>query len=243
MFSGAILGTTNCVLIPPDTYADRLFTTRVTAVPGGTRLPDNDFSPVVEKAKQCPQLPENKVRESTIGFHHSVVMGVADKVVEAVKSGQIKRFYLIGGCDGAEAGRNYYTQLAESAPDESVILTLGCGKYRIRNHDYGTVAGLPRLLDMGQCNDAFGAVQVALALSKAFDCGVNDLPLEIVLSWFEQKAVAVLLSLLALDVKGIRVGPVPPAFISPNVFTILQDRFDLKIIESTPPAELVQLAV
>ena len=132
-------------------------------------------------------------------------------------------------------------RIAESAPNESVILTLGCGKYRIRNHDYGTVAGLPRFLDMGQCNDAYGAVQVALALSKAFDVGVNDLPLEIVLSWFEQKAVAVLLSLLALDVKGIRIGPVPPAFVSPNVFKILQDKFDLKVIEAEPPAELVQL--
>ncbi len=243
MFSGSILGTTNCVLIPPDTYADRLFTTRVTAVPGGTRLKDSDFSPVIEKALACEPLAENQSGESTIGFHHSVVLGIADKVVEAVKAGDIKRFYLIGGCDGAEAGRNYYTQLAEQSPQESVILTLGCGKYRIRNHDYGTVAGLPRLLDMGQCNDAYGAVQVALALSRAFDCGVNELPLEIVLSWFEQKAVAVLLSLLALDVKGIRVGPVPPAFVSPNVFQILQDTFDLKVIESTPPAELVQLGV
>jgi hydroxylamine reductase len=242
-FSGAILGTTNCVLIPPDTYADRLFTNRVTAVPGGTRLLDNDFSAVIAKALACEPLPENKVRESTIGFHHSVIMGVAGQVVDAVKSGAIKRFYLIGGCDGAEAGRNYYTQLAESSPEESIILTLGCGKYRIRNHEYGTVAGLPRLLDMGQCNDAYGAVQIALALANAFECGVNDLPLDIVLSWFEQKAVAVLLTLLALDVKGIRVGPVPPAFVTPNVFKILQDKFDLKIIESAPPAELVTLAV
>lgn len=243
MFSGPILGTTNCVLIPPDTYADRLYTNRVTAVPGGTRLADNDFSAVIEKAKSCPPLPDNMVKESTIGFHHSVILGAAGQIVDAVKSGQLKRFYLIGGCDGAEAGRNYYTQLAESTPDESIILTLGCGKYRIRNHDYGEVAGLPRFLDMGQCNDAYGAVQVALALSKAFDCQISDLPLEIVLSWFEQKAVAVLLSLLALDVKGIRVGPVPPAFVSPNIFKFLQDRFDLKIIESSPPAELVELAV
>jgi hydroxylamine reductase len=241
MFSGPILGTTNCVLIPPDSYADRLFTNRVTAVPGGTRLKDSDFSAVIAKAKECPPLPENKVRESTIGFHHRVILGVAGQIVDAVKSGAIKRFYLIGGCDGAESGRNYYTKLAESSPNESIILTLGCGKYRIRNHDYGTVAGLPRLLDMGQCNDAYGAVQVALALSKAFDCDVNDLPLDIVLSWFEQKAVAVLLSLLALDVKGIRVGPVAPAFVSPNVFKILQDRFDLKITESSPPVELVQI--
>ena len=183
------------------------------------------------------------MRESTIGFHHSVILGLADQVIDAVKSGEIKRFYLIGGCDGAELGRNYYTKLAQQAPQESVILTLGCGKYRIRNHEYGTVAGLPRFLDMGQCNDAYGAVQVALGLAKAFDCSVNDLPLSIVLSWFEQKAVAVLLTLLALDVKGIRLGPVPPAFVTPNVFRILQDKFDLKLIEAEPPMELVQLSV
>jgi hydroxylamine reductase len=239
MFSGPILGTTNCVLIPAPTYSDRLFTTRATAVPGGTCIKDNDFSALIEKAKQCDPLPDNKVRESTIGFHHSVILGLADKIVGAVNSGELKRFYVIGGCDGAEAGRNYYTKLAEEAQQESVILTLGCGKYRIRDHDYGTVAGLPRLLDMGQCNDAYGAVQVALALSDAFKCGVNDLPLNIVLSWFEQKAVAVLLSLLALDVKGIRLGPVPPAFVSPNVFKILQERFDLKLTEAEPPAELI----
>lgn len=243
MFSGPIVATTNCVLIPSDVYADRLFTTRITAVPGGTRLKDNDFSAVIEKAKQCEPLTDNIVKESTIGFHHSVILSLADKVVEAVKGGDIKRFYVIGGCDGAELGRNYYAQLAEQAPQESVILTLGCGKYRIRNHEYGDIGGIPRLLDMGQCNDTFGAIQVALALANAFDCGVNDLPLEIVLSWFEQKAVAVLLTLLALDVKGIRVGPVPPAFITPNVFQILQDKFDLKLIESEPPAELVQLSV
>jgi len=242
-FSGPIVATTNCVLIPSDSYADRLFTTRITAVPGGKRLTNNDFSSVIELAMNSQPLPDNKVKESTIGFHHSVIMSHAGTIVDAVKAGDIKRFYLIGGCDGAESGRNYYTQLAEQAPEESVILTLGCGKYRIRDREYGTVAGLPRFLDMGQCNDAYGAVQVALALSKAFDCGVNDLPLEIVLSWFEQKAVAVLLSLLALDVKGIRLGPVPPAFVSPNVFAILQEKFDLKLIESEPPAELVQLTV
>ncbi|MCB9952105.1 MAG: hydroxylamine reductase [Planctomycetaceae bacterium] len=242
MFSGPIVATTNCVLIPSDTYADRLFTTRITAVPGGTRITNDDFSAVIEKAKQCEPLVDNVTKESTIGFHHSVILGLADKIVEAVKAGDIQRFYVIGGCDGAELGRNYYSQVAERSPQESVILTLGCGKYRIRDHEYGTVAGLPRFLDMGQCNDAYGAVQVALALSQAFDCGVNDLPLEIVLSWFEQKAVAVLLTLLALDVKGIRVGPVPPAFITPNVFKVLQDKFDLKIIEAEPPVELVQLA-
>lgn len=240
-FSGPIVGTTNCVLIPPDSYKDRLFTTRVTAVPGGKRLKTNDFSEVIAMAKASAPLKEKKVRESTIGFHHSVILGLADKVVAAVKSGEIKRFYVIGGCDGAELGRNYYTKLARQAPHESVILTLGCGKYRIRNEEYGNVAGLPRFLDMGQCNDAYGAVQVALGLAKAFDCGVNDLPLSIVLSWFEQKAVAVLLSLLALGVKGIRLGPVPPAFVTPNVFKILQEKFDLKLIEAEPPTELIQI--
>lgn len=242
LFTGAILATTNCVLIPPDTYKDRLFTTRVTAVPGATRLTGSDFSAVIAKAKECPPLPERKLRESTIGFHHSVILGIADKVVDAVKSGAIKRFYVIGGCDGAELGRNYYSKLAQATPSESVILTLGCGKYRIRNHDYGTVAGLPRLLDMGQCNDAYGAVQVAVGLAQAFNCGVNDLPLDIVLSWFEQKAVAVLLTLLALGVKGIRLGPVPPAFVTPNVFKVLQEKFDLKLTEAEPPKQLYALA-
>ncbi|MFN0195568.1 MAG: hydroxylamine reductase [Planctomycetaceae bacterium] len=243
LFTGPILGTTNCVLIPPDTYKDRLFTTRVTAVPGGKRLKDSDFSEVIAMAKQSAPLPERKVRESTIGFHYSVILGLADKILGAVNSGAIKRFYLIGGCDGAELGRNFYTKLAQGAPQESVILTLGCGKYRIRNHDYGDIGGIPRLLDMGQCNDAYGAVQVALGLANALGCTINDLPLSIVLSWFEQKAVAVLLSLLALGVKGIRLGPVPPAFVSPNVFRILQEKFDLKLIEAEPPKELVSLAV
>ncbi len=242
-FSGPIVATTNCVLIPPDSYKDRLFTTRVTAVPGGKRLKTNDFSEVLALAKKLPPLKEKKIRESTIGFHHSVILGLADKVVAAVQSGEIKKFYLIGGCDGAEMGRNYYTNLAKGTPHESVILTLGCGKYRIRNHEYGTVAGLPRLLDMGQCNDAYGAVQVALGLAKALHCGVNELPLSIALSWFEQKAVAVLLSLLALGVKGIRLGPVAPAFVTPNVFRILQEKFDLKLNEDEPQRELIQLGV
>ncbi len=241
-FTGPIVGTTNCVLIPWDTYKDRLFTTRVTAVPGGKRLKTNDFSEVIEMAKQCPPLPEEHKGTSTIGFHYSVILSLADKIVEAVKSGELKHFYLVGGCDGAELGRNYFTQVAQQAPESSIVLTLGCGKFRIREHDYGTVAGLPRLLDMGQCNDAYGAIQVALALSKAFECGVNDLPLSLVISWFEQKAVAVLLTLLHLGVKGIRLGPNPPAFITPNIFKILQEKFDLKLTEAEPPQELLQLA-
>lgn len=242
-FSGPIVATTNCVLIPWESYKDRLFTTRITAVPGGQRLRTNDFSEVIRLAKSCPPLTEKKTGESTIGFHHSVILGLADKVVEAVKSGAVKRFFVIGGCDGAELGRNYYTKAAQMTPNESIILTLGCGKFRIRNHSYGTVAGLPRLLDMGQCNDAYGAVQVALALANAFQCGVNDLPLTIVLSWFEQKAVAVLLTLLHLGVKGIRVGPNPPAFLTPKVFEILQEKFDLKLTEPEPPKPLFTLAM
>ena len=176
--------------------------------------------------------------ESTIGFHHSVVLGLADKVVDAVKNGAVKQFFLIGGCDGDELGRNYFTDYAQNTPDDSVIITLGCGKYRIRDYDYGQIDGIPRLLDMGQCNDAYGAIQVAVALAKAFDCGVNDLPLTIVLSWFEQKAVAVLLTLLYLDVKGIRIGPAPPAFLTPNVVKILQDKFDLQLIGDNPLVDL-----
>ena len=239
-FTGPVLATTNCVLIPPEKYKDRLFTTRVTAVPGGTRLTTNDFSQVIECAKRCQPLPDNPVKESTVGFHHSVVLSLADKIVAAVKAGQISHFFLIGGCDGAEPGRNYFSEFAKNTPKDSLVLTLGCGKYRIRDNDFGTfelegVGPIPRLLDMGQCNDAYSAIQVAVALSKAFDCGVNDLPLTIVLSWFEQKAVAVLLTLLALDVKGIRIGPNPPAFVSPNVFKVLQDKYDLKLTSNKDP--------
>ena len=237
-FNGPVLATTNCVLIPMDSYKDRLFTTRATAVPGGKRIMNDDFSEVIECAKKCAPLEDKQTGESTVGFHHGAILGVADKVVDAVKSGAIKHFFLIGGCDGAEAGRNFYTEYAQNAPDDTVILTLGCGKYRIRNHDYGDIGGIPRLLDMGQCNDSYGAIQVAAALAGAFDCTVNDLPLTIVLSWFEQKAVAVLLSLLHLGIKGIYIGPALPAFITPNVLQVLQEKFDLRPISNDP---LVQL--
>lgn len=237
-FPGPVVATTNCVLIPWESYRHRLFTTRVTAVPGGTRLRGNDFSPVIELARQCGSLPQNQTGSSTIGFHHSVILGLAGQVVEAVKSGAIKRFFLIGGCDGDELGRNYYSDYAHNTPGDTVVLTLGCGKYRIRNHDYGAIGGIPRFLDMGQCNDAYGAIQVASALAQAFGCGVNDLPLTIVLSWFEQKAVAVLLTLLALGVKGIKIGPAPPAFLTPNVVKILQEKFDLQLIGDQPLVDL-----
>lgn len=238
-FSGPIVGTTNCVLIPRDdnTYLDRFYTTRATAVPGAKNITENDFVTVVEAAQKCAPLKENLKGLSTVGFHYSQILAAAPQILEAVKGGDITHFFLIGGCDGAEPGRNYYADFAANAPESSVILTLGCGKYRIREHDYGTVAGFPRLLDMGQCNDAYGAIQVAVALAEALGCGVNDLPLTLVISWFEQKAVAVLLTLLALDVKGIRIGPNPPAFVSPNVLKILQDTYDLKLIDPKADAK------
>ncbi len=241
-FNGPVLATTNCVLIPKETYRDRLFTTRATAVPGSRRLTTDDFSEVVAKARQCAPLPEQITKHSTIGFHHNVILSLAGQVVEAVKAGKLKHFFLVGGCDGAEPGRNYYSQFAAAAPKESLVLTLGCGKFRIREHDYGTLnlggTEVPRLLDMGQCNDAFGAIQVAVALANAFGCSVNELPLTIVLSWFEQKAVAVLLTLLALGVKGIRIGPAAPGFITPNVMHFLQDTYDLQLIGNDPVADV-----
>jgi hydroxylamine reductase len=242
-FGGPILATTNCVLIPREEYAGRLFTTRATAVPGGKRLTSSDFSAVIACAKERGPLPECRVRESTVGFHQSVILGLADKIVAAVKAGKIRHFFLVGGCDGFEGARNYFSEFAAATPADSIILTLGCGKFRIRDHEYGTlelpgVGPIPRLLDMGQCNNAYGAIQVAVALAKAFNCGVNDLPLTLAVSWFEQKAVAVLLTLLALDVKGIRLGPNPPAFVSPNVFKILQDKYDLRLTNGHAAADV-----
>ena len=243
-FSGPIVATTNCVLIPPATYADRIFTTRYTAVPGGKRILNDDFSAVVAKALECPPLAESLGPTSTIGFHHDVILGLASTIVQAVKDGKISRFFVIGGCDGAEPGRNYFSQYAQATPSDSFILTLGCGKFRIRDYDYGTLLGLPRLLDMGQCNNAYGAIKVAVALAEAFGCTVNDLPLTLVISWFEQKAVAVLLTLLALGVKGITLGPKPPAFVSPNVWKILQQAYDLRLAGESATADLaVAMAV
>lgn len=228
-FTGPVLATTNCIVIPPESYAGRLYTTRVTAAPGGTRITGTDFSQIIAKAKECPPLPASTLKKSTVGFHHSTILSLAPTIVEAVKAGKISRFFVIGGCDGAEVGRNYFTDYARLTPKDSFILTLGCGKFRIRDFDYGTHLGLPRLMDMGQCNDAYGAIQVAVALAKAFNCSVNDLPLTLVISWFEQKAVAVLFTLLSLGVKGISLGPNPPAFITPGVFQILKDKFDIRL--------------
>ena len=243
-FGGPIVVTTNCVLIPNDinTYGDRLYTMRAVAVPGTTRLKTEDFSGVIEHALKIGSLEPTDTKKSTIGFHYSTILSLADKIVDAVKSGDIKHFFLVGGCDGAEPSRNYFTDFAASAPADSIVLTLGCGKFRIRNHDYGTVAGLPRLLDMGQCNDAYGAIQVALALANAFGCGVNDLPLTLAISWFEQKAVAVLLTLLHLGVKGIRLGPELPQFVTPNVLALLVKEFGLKPIGEDAEADLAAIA-
>lgn len=238
MFPGPIVATTNCILTPPAAYADRVFTTRCTAVPGGTRLKNNDFAPVIKKALECDPCSENIEKSSTIGFHRTVLLDAAATIVEAVKAGKISRFFVIGGCDGAKRGRNYFSEYAQATPANSFILTLGCGKYRIRDHHYGQLLGLPRLLDMGQCNDAYGAIMVAVALAKAFDCGVNDLPLTLVVSWFEQKAVAVLLTLLSLGVKGITIGPGAPQFITPGVFKVLQEKFDLRLMGNDPVADL-----
>jgi hydroxylamine reductase len=240
-FGGPVVATTNCILIPHADYADRIFTTRFTAVPGGTRIPGNDFSAVIAKAKACPPLTKRVDGMHEVGYHRQVLLNAAGTIVDAVKAGQISRFFVIGGCDGHEPGRSYFSDYAEATPADSFIMTLGCGKFRINAHDYGKHLGLPRLLDMGQCNDAYGAIAVAVALAKAFNCSVNELPLTLVISWFEQKAVAVLLTLLALGVKGINLGPNPPAFITPNVFKILQDKFDLRIIGQDAKQDLARV--
>jgi hydroxylamine reductase len=230
-FSSAILVTTNCVMIPAqNSYLDRLFTIGISGVAQAPHLKTRDFSELIKKAKSLPDLPEQPGKKILTGFHHSAIFGLADKIISAVKSGKIKRFFLIGGCDGAKPGRNYYTEFAEMVPKDCVILTLACGKYRFNKLDFGFIDGIPRLIDIGQCNNAYSAVQVAVALSKAFNCGVNDLPISFILSWYEQKAVAILLSLLYLGIKSMRIGPTPPAFISPGVFKILQEKFDLKLI-------------
>lgn len=228
-FGGPIVATTNCVLVPTENYRDRLFTTGITRIADVKHVESRkDFSEVIEMAKQLGDLPENNGKTLMTGFHHKAVLGLADKVIGAVKAGKIRHFFLIGGCDGVKSSRNYYTELAEKIPDDCVILTLGCGKYKINNLDLGDIDGIPRILDMGQCNNAYSAIQVAVELSKAFECDVNDLPLTIVLSWFEQKAVAVLLTLLHLGIKNMWIGPSLPAFVTPNVLKVLQNNYNLR---------------
>ena len=236
-FPGAIIFNTNCIQRPANNYKDRLFTWGLVQWPDVKHVDGWDFSAVIKKAQECPGFPEAPGKEILTGFGHNAVLGVADKVIDAVKAGQIKHFFLIGGCDGAKSGRNYYTEFAEKAPKDTVILTLACGKYRFNKLDFGDIGGIPRLLDVGQCNDAYSAIQIAVALAGAFKCGVNDLPLSMILSWYEQKAVAILLTLLHLGIKDIKLGPTLPAFITPNVLNFLVENFNIGPI-TTAEADL-----
>jgi hydroxylamine reductase len=240
-FPGAILMTTNCVQIPPETYADNLFTRAVVGVPGVTHLKDRDFSAVIERALALPGFPADVPGKTVhVGFMRNAVLSHAEKIIELVKAGKIRHFFLVGGCDGAKPGRDYYTKFVEQAPHDTVILTLACGKYRFYDQDLGSIDGIPRLLDMGQCNDAYSAIQVALALADAFQVGVNDLPLSLVLSWYEQKAAAILLTLLYLGLKDIRLGPTLPAFLTPGVAKFIVDTFNLHPI-TTPEEDLATI--
>jgi hydroxylamine reductase len=240
-FPGAILMTTNCIQRPKETYKGRIFTSGMVGWPGVQHITNQDFSPVIAAALASPGFAEDGTDEEiTVGFGHNAVLSVAGTVIDAVKSGAIRHFFLIGGCDGARSGRSYYTELAEAVPNDCLILTLACGKFRFNKHDFGQIGGLPRLLDVGQCNDAYSALQIALALAKAFDCGVNDLPLSLVLSWYEQKAVAILLTLLHLGVRNMRIGPTLPAFLSPGVVALLHEKFNLMAI-GTPEEDLAAM--
>ena len=230
-FPGAILMTTNCIQRPKIEYKDNLFTSGMVGWPGIPHVSDLNFKPVIDKALSMPGFQEDKNgKEVTVGFARNAVLGVADKVVGAVKSGAIRHFFLVAGCDGAKPGRNYYTEFVEKVPKDCVVLTLACGKYRFFDKELGDIGGIPRLLDAGQCNDAYSAVQIASALAKAFNVQINDLPLSMILSWYEQKAVCILLALLHLGIKGIRLGPSLPAFITPNVLDVLVKNFDIKPI-------------
>ncbi|HPQ71512.1 MAG TPA: hydroxylamine reductase [bacterium] len=227
-FPGAFLFNTNCIQKPKDDYLDRVFTTDVVGWPGVTHVQDFAYAPVIEAALAAPGFAEDAPEQFiTIGFGRHAVLGVADKVIDAVKSGAIKHFFLIGGCDGAKPGRNYYTDFAQAVPDDCVILTLACGKYRFNKLEFGDIGGIPRLLDIGQCNDAYSAIQIAVALAEAFETDVNSLPLSFILSWFEQKAVAILLTLLHLGIKNMRLGPTLPAFVTPAVLQVLVDNFNI----------------
>jgi hydroxylamine reductase len=237
-FPGAILMTTNCIQKPQGSYQDNIFTTGLVGWPGVKHVDNKDFSPVIKKALELPGFTADSNGKSVLcGFGRNTVMSVADKVIAAVKSGAIKHFFLVAGCDGAKPGRNYYTEFVEKVPKDSVVLTLACGKFRFFDKDLGDIGGIPRLLDVGQCNDAYSAIQIAVALSKAFGVGVNELPLSMILSWYEQKACAILLTLLHLGIKNIRLGPSLPAFITPNVLDVLVKNFNIMPI-STPEADL-----
>lgn len=243
-----ILFTTNCLMPVKDSYADRVFTTEVVSYPGMVHIgEDKDFTPVIEKALELGGYDKdmeftgiNGGHQVTTGFGHGTVLSVADKVVDGVKSGAIRHFFLVGGCDGARPGRNYYTEFVKQAPKDTMILTLACGKYRFNDMDLGTIGGLPRILDMGQCNDAYSAIKVAVALAETFHCSVNELPLSMVLSWYEQKAVCILLTLLHLGIKKIFLGPTLPAFVSPNVLNYLIENYEISPI-STPEEDLKKI--
>ncbi|MCJ7836507.1 hydroxylamine reductase [Cuneatibacter sp. NSJ-177] len=240
-----ILYTTNCLMPVKESYADRVFTTEVVSYPGMVHIgEDKDFTPVIEKALELGGFAEDTVftginggKTVTTGFGHGAVLSVAGQVVEAVKSGAIRHFFLVGGCDGARPGRNYYTEFVKQTPADTVVLTLACGKYRFNDLDLGSIGGLPRLMDMGQCNDAYSAIKVAAALAEAFGCGVSELPLSMVLSWYEQKAVCILLTLLHLGIQNIRLGPTLPAFLSPNITKYLVDHYHIAPI-GTPEEDL-----
>lgn len=243
-----ILYTTNCLMPPKASYADRVFTTEVVSYPGMVHIgEEKDFEPVIQKALALGGYDEDREfsginggTELMTGFGHGTVLSVADTVIDAVKSGAIRHFFLVGGCDGARLGRNYYTEFVRQTPPDTVVLTLACGKYRFNDMDMGTIGGLPRLMDMGQCNDAYSAIKVAVALSEALGCGVNDLPLSMVLSWYEQKAVCILLTLLHLGVKNIRLGPTLPAFVSPGVLSFLSKHYNIMPI-TTPEVDMKQI--
>ena len=245
---GAILYTTNCLMPVKASYADRVFTTEVVSYPEMVHIgEEKDFTPVIEKAlalggytKDQHMTGINGGMQVTTGFSHGTVLSVADQVIEAVKNGDIKHFFLVGGCDGARVGRNYYTEFVKQSPADSIILTLACGKYRFNDLELGTIGGLPRIMDMGQCNDAYSAIKVAIALAEAFECDVNELPLSMVLSWYEQKAVCILLTLLYLGIKNIHLGPTLPAFISSNVLNFLVENYGISPI-STPEEDLKKL--
>jgi hydroxylamine reductase len=237
-FPGAILMTTNCIQRPAESYKGNIFTTSMVGWPGVAHINGHDFAPLIKKALELPGFTEDKEGKSVmVGFARNAVLGVAGAVIDAVKNKAIRHFFLVAGCDGAKPGRNYYTEFVEKVPKDCVVLTLACGKFRFFDKDLGDIGGIPRLLDIGQCNDAYSAVQIAVALAGAFNCGVNDLPLSMVLSWYEQKAVAILLTLLHLGIKDIRLGPSLPAFITPGVLDVLVKTFDIKPI-STPDADL-----
>ena len=243
-----ILFTTNCLMPPKPSYADRVYTTALVSYPEMTHIDDEkDFTPVIEKALELGGYTEdqeftgiNGGHTVTTGFGHGAVLGVADKVIDAVKAGDIRHFFLVGGCDGARPGRSYFTDFVKQTPADTVILTLACGKYRFNDLELGTIGGLLRIMDIGQCNDAYSAIQIAVALAEAFGCGVNDLPLSMVLSWYEQKAVCILLTLLHLGIKNIRLGPTLPAFLSPNVLNYLVENFGIAPV-TTPEEDLKQL--